>query len=132
MYATTTTVRAAQAQSAYQGNAIATASPARLLVMLVERLVLDIERGLAAQQAASWPDAHRHLLHAQDIVAELEASLDVDKMPAGKQLASLYAWLREQLVRANVGRDTAVTTAALTLARQLCDTWREAAMASVG
>lgn len=128
MYANTT-VRAAQ--SAYQGNAIATASPARLLVMLVERLVLDIERGLAAQNASAWPEAHQHLLHAQDIVAELEASLDVDKMPAGKQLAALYTWLREQLVRANISRDTALTTSSLTLARQLCDTWRQAAMASV-
>lgn len=130
MYVTsTTTVRAAQ--SAYQGNAIATASPARLLVMLVERLVLDIERGLGAQKAADWPEAHRHLVHAQDIVAELETSLDVDKMPAGKQLASLYAWLREQLVKANISRDVAVTTQSLTLARQLCDMWRQAAMASV-
>lgn len=118
------------AQSAYRDNAVATASPARLLVMLVERLVLDIERGLVAQQAEDWTQAHQHLLHAQDIVVELESSLDVDKMPAGRQLASLYEFLRGHLVLGNVRRDPAITHEALTIARQLCDTWREAAMAA--
>ncbi|KRC59698.1 MULTISPECIES: flagellar export chaperone FliS [unclassified Nocardioides] len=118
------------AQSAYRENSVATASPARLLVMLVERLVLDGERALAAQQAGDWPAAHQHLLHAQDVVAELEASLDVDRMPAGKQLAALYQYLRGLLVEANVRRDAATTEEALGLSRQLCDTWREAAMAA--
>jgi flagellar protein FliS len=118
------------ATSAYRDNAVATASPARLLVMLVERLVLDVERGLAAQRSGEWSEAHRHLLHAQDIVLELEHSLDVDKMPAGKQLASLYEFLRNRLVLANVRRDPRLTTESLTLSRQLSDTWREAAMAA--
>ncbi|MBM7516392.1 flagellar export chaperone FliS [Nocardioides nitrophenolicus] len=118
------------AQSAYRDNAVATASPARLLVMLVERLVLDAERALAAQRAEDWPEAHRHLLHAQDIVLELEHSLDVDRMPAGKQLASLYEFLRNRLVLANVRREPGLTAECLTLAQQLCDTWREAALAA--
>ena len=119
-----------KATSAYRDNAVATASPARLLVMLVERLVLDVERGLAAQRSGEWSEAHHHLLHAQDIVLELEHSLDVDKMPAGKQLASLYEFLRNRLVLANVRRDPRLTTESLTLSRQLCDTWRQAAMAA--
>lgn len=127
MYATST-VRSAH--SAYRENSVATASPARLLVMLVERLVLDGERGLAAQRAGDWPAAHQHLLHAQDIVAELESSLDVDKMTGGRQLAALYQFLRETFVKANVRRSPETTEEALVLARQLCDTWREAAMAA--
>lgn len=118
------------AQSAYRENAVATASPARLLVMLVERLVLDGERALAAQQSGDWQAAHQHLLHAQDIVVELESSLDVDRMPAGRQLLSLYQYLRGCLVEANVKRDPSKSEEALGLARQLCDTWREAAMAA--
>ena len=118
------------ARAAYMGNSVSTASPARLLVMLVERLVLDVERGLRAQIDGDWPEAHRHLLHAQDIVIELEASLDVDQMPAGPELASLYEYLRRRLVTANVRRSPDTSHEALVLARQLCDTWREAAMAA--
>lgn len=127
MYATRTVH---SAQSAYRENAVATASPARLLVMLLERLVLDGERALAAQEAGDWAGAHRHLLHAQDIVIELESSLDVDRMPAGKQLAALYQYLRGCYVEANVKRDPETTREALELSRQLYDTWREAAMAA--
>lgn len=122
------TVRSAQ--SAYRENSVATASPARLLVMLVERLVLDGERALAAQESGEWAAAHQHLLHAQDIVAELEASLDVDRMPGGRQLAALYQFLRQSLVEANVRRNPVLTGQALELSRQLCNTWREAAMAA--
>ena len=127
MYATPT-VR--NAQSAYRDNAVATASPARLLVMLVERLVLDVERGLAAQRDEDWPRAHQHLMHAQDVVVELASSLDVAAMPGGRELAALYEYLRARLVLANVRRRTSVTEEALGLARQLCDTWREAAMSA--
>lgn len=118
------------ARAAYVGNSVSTASPARLLVMLVDRLVLDVERGLRAQIDGDWPEAHRQLLHAQDIVIELESSLDVDLMPAGRELASLYEYLRRGLVAANVRRAPATTEQALLVARHLCDTWRQAAMAA--
>lgn len=119
------------AHAAYQSNAVATASPARLLVMLLERLVLDIERARTAQQQSEWEAAHHHLLHAQDIVLELESSLRPEQMTGGAQLAALYAFLRQELVLANIRRDLTKTADALVLAQQLCDTWREAAMASV-
>ncbi|TNM44214.1 flagellar export chaperone FliS [Nocardioides albidus] len=124
------TANVTTARAAYRSNAVATASPARLLVMLVERLVLDIERGHSAQLSGSWEDAHRNLLHAQDIVVELESSLRVDQMPGGRELASVYEYLRNRLVLANVRRQPSVTAEALLLARQICDTWREAAMAA--
>ncbi|HWJ81085.1 MAG TPA: flagellar export chaperone FliS [Nocardioides sp.] len=118
------------ARAAYVGNSVSTASPARLLVMLVERLVLDVERGLRAQVDGDFHEAHRHLVHAQDIVVELQTSLDVDKMPGGQELASLYEYLRTRLVTANVRRAPAATQQALVIARHLCDTWRQAAMAA--
>ena len=39
-------------RAAYMDASVATASPARLLVMLYERLVLDVRKALAAQQEA--------------------------------------------------------------------------------
>lgn len=120
--------RSANALAAYTDNSVTTASPARLLVMLMERLVLDIERGSKALAASDWPTAHQNLMHAQDIVIELEVSLDVDAMPAGKELLSLYEYLRGRLVEANVKRDLIAARQGLDLAKQLADTWREAAM----
>jgi flagellar protein FliS len=121
------------ARAAYMDASVATASPARLLVMLYERLVLDITRALDAQRSGAVEDSHAQLLHAQDIVLELHASLKVDsEWEGGAGLASLYDYLHRQLVRANIGKDAAITASCLDLATDLCAVWREAAMQSAG
>lgn len=117
-------------RAAYMDASVATASPARLLVMLYERLVLDVRKGLVAQQQGDHAEAHTQLLHAQDIVLELRATLDVDAWEGGPGLASIYDFLHLQLVRANIGRDAATTEGCLRLVEDLCATWREAALAA--
>ena len=117
-------------RAAYMDASVATASPARLLVMLYERLVLDVRKGMTAQQQGDHAEAHTQLLHAQDIVLELRATLDVDAWEGGPGLASIYDFLHLQLVRANIGRDAATTEGCLRLVEDLCATWREAALAA--
>ncbi|SFC32454.1 flagellar protein FliS [Nocardioides terrae] len=116
------------ARNAYQGNAVATASPARLLVMLFDRLVLDAERGEAALAAGLHEECNSQLQHAQAIVTELQSTLDVDRMPAGAEMMALYDYLQRQLVSANIARDRAAAAEAVKIARELCDTWRQAAL----
>lgn len=117
-------------RAAYMDASVATASPARLLVMLYERLVLDVRKAMTAQQQGDHAEAHTQLLHAQDIVLELRATLDVDAWEGGPGLASIYDFLHLQLVRANIGRDAATTEGCLRLVEDLCATWREAALAA--
>lgn len=118
------------ARAAYMDASVATASPARLLVMLYERLVLDVQRGLDAQQRNDFEETHRQLVHAQDIVLELHSSLKIDGFDGGASLASLYAFLYRQLVQANVRKDAPLTEQCLALVTTLCDTWRQAALDS--
>ena len=117
-------------RAAYMDASVATASPARLLVMLYERLVLDVRKGLTAQQQGDHQEAHNQLLHAQDIIMELRASLDVDAWEGGPGLASIYDFLHVQLIRANIKREVATTESCLLLVEDLCATWREAALAA--
>ena len=115
------------ARAAYRSNAVATASSGQLLVMLFERLVLDCERGLRALMKSSFEDANSHLQHAQAIVTELQSTLVVDGMPAGRELLALYTFLQRRLIVANVQHHQRAAQEALVLARDLCDTWRTAA-----
>ena len=112
----------------YLAATVETASPAKLLVMLCERLNLDVERAVEALRDGRKGDAHAPLLHAQDIVLELNASLKVDAWKGGPGLAAIYDFLHSQLVKANVGKDLAIAESCLTLVTQLRDTWRDAAM----
>ncbi|WP_354003009.1 flagellar export chaperone FliS [Microbacterium elymi] len=66
---------ALRAQQRYRDDAVLSAPPERLVTMLYDRLLLDIERGEAAQRAGDWAAASTHLQHAQAIVAELSGSL---------------------------------------------------------
>ena len=116
---------------AYLDASVATASPARLLVMLCDRLVLDITRGLDAQRTGDFGTAHTQLLHAQEIVLELRASLRTGEWDGGPGLASLYDFLHLELVRANVTRDAGTTEGCLGLVTDLAATWREAALQTV-
>jgi flagellar protein FliS len=115
-------------RSAYRTNAVATAGPAQLLVMLLDRLVLDAELGQAALAAGDHAETNRQLQHAQAIVTELQATLEVDGMPAGRELLALYDYLQRRLITANISRDQAAAAEAVTLCRDLCDTWRQAAL----
>jgi flagellar protein FliS len=119
------------ARDAYLGTTVNTASPARLLVLLYDRLVLDLQRAIDLQDAAEFVAASTHLLHAQDILLELQGSLRTDVWDGAAQLSSIYGWLHGELVRANVSRDVSVTRTCLDLVVPLAEAWREAALAGV-
>ena len=124
----------ANAKNAYVDNSVATASPARLLVMLCDRLVLDVQRALDAQRAGNHPESHNQLVHAQEIVIHLRSTLHVEAWDGGPGLASLYDWLHTELIRANITKDPTMTEGCLSIVTDLAETWRAAAVqsASVG
>lgn len=119
---------AAAGRETYLAASVQTASPAQLLVMLYERLVLDLERASAALKSGQPSQAHEPLLHAQEIVLELNASLNADSWEGGPGLASLYDYLHGELVRANIAKDQRITDFCLNTVVVLRDTWREAAL----
>ena len=117
----------ARAAGRYGDDAVTTASPARLLVMLFDRLVLDLaraEHAIGAGERSTW---NANVQHAQDILAELLTSLDQGAWDGGPGLAGLYAWMIAELTRANVGADAGKLAACRDMAQQLRDAWAEAA-----
>ncbi|MFI7596959.1 flagellar export chaperone FliS [Actinoplanes sp. NPDC049681] len=114
----------------YLADSVATASPAKLLLMLFDRLIMDLTRGEQALAEGDRPEANTHLKHAQDIVTELHVSLNLDAWDGATGLASLYAFAETELISANVQGDGAKVTAIRELMEPLRDTWREAAMAA--
>lgn len=112
----------------YAGEAVATASPARLLTMLYDRLVRDVVAAEQALLAGEVAAAHNELVHAQAIVSELRTSLDVDAWSGGPGLAQLYDFVGAQLVAANVAKDPEGVAACRALLEPLRDAWHEAAL----
>jgi flagellar protein FliS len=117
----------ASLRSRYLGDSVATASPQRILVMLYDRLVLDLERAEMALDTGDRTEAAAQIQHAQDIVFELRESLRVDAWEGGPRLAALYSWMITELVQAGVKRDRNRVAACRQIAEPLRDAWRQAA-----
>lgn len=111
----------------YLREQVFSASPARLLTMLYDRLMLDLARAEQAQQAEDWTAASGHLHHAQDIVGELIASLDTSAWDGAPGLLAIYGFVMSELVNANIRRDSARTHGALQTLMPLRDAFVEAA-----
>ena len=118
----------ASLRSRYLGDSVATASPQRILVMLYDRLVLDLERAEVALDTGDRVEAAAQIQHAQDIVFELRESLRVDAWEGGPRLAALYSWMITELVQAGVKRDRNRVSACRQIAEPLRDAWRQAAV----
>lgn len=117
----------AQLRNRYAREAVTTATPAQLLTMLYDRLVKDLdaaERGLGARDIQA---SHAALIHAQDIVHELNSTLDVSIWPEGEALKRLYDWVVEQLVAANMTKDVKHVHNAREVIEPLREAWQEAA-----
>ncbi len=114
------------ARSRYLDDASQTASPGRLVVMLYERLVRDLERSEQAIACGEREVAHGQLVHAQEIVLELLASLDTSRWSDGEPLAHLYVYLVEQLIDANIRQDAAQVATCRYLCVDLLSVWTEA------
>ncbi|UDY37174.1 flagellar export chaperone FliS [Dermatobacter hominis] len=103
-----------------------TVSQERLLVLVYERLVRDLADADDAMERSDRAAAHAALIHAQDIVAELDAALDETVWAAAGELSSIYHYLHGRLVQANLAMDRAALADATAAVTPLLDAWTTA------
>lgn len=111
----------------YVQDAIETASPARLVTMLFDRLCLDLEIAEQALHGCELATASDRLVHAQDIIIELQSSLDATAWAGAAQLAQLYAFVFRRMIDANVAKDPTVVAECRRIVEPLRETWHAAA-----
>jgi len=117
---------AALARNRYLGDSVSTASPQRLVVMLYDGLVQDLqlaEQGIARGDVAL---VHTRLVRAQAIVTELQSSLNLDAWDGARGLDKLYTYVLELLVDANVRKHVDPVNEALAVVTPLQEAWRQA------
>ena len=98
----------------------------QLVVKLYERLLLDLHRAGQAIRDHSVESAHEQLVHAQDIVFELNVALDVEAWDGGPALRSIYEHLTEKLIEANVAKSEPLVLECVEVVSPLVEAWQEA------
>jgi flagellar protein FliS len=115
------------AQTWYMEETVATATPARLLCLLYDRLARDLGQGRTALLAGRRDDADGKLDHAVEIFTELVCTLDGNGWHGAGDLARIYAWMTSQVISAKVKGDGSLLGPVHDMVLQLGSAWHEAA-----
>ncbi len=128
-----------QAYNAYKKASVKTASQAELVVLLYEGAV----KKLTSASSKFTPDGKlpvaniesfsSDVLRAQEIITELQVSLDMEKGgEIARNLMSLYLFFNDQLRSANISKNKDKIDSVLNMMSQLTESWRQAAESSNG
>ncbi len=109
----------------YQQNAVLTADPGRLTLMLYQGAVKFIRQAKELLVAQDIPGVHRTNLRAQDILLYLLETVNPE-MEIGKNLSALYEYMHRRLVEANVKKDGSILDEVAGFLEELAGAWEEA------
>ncbi|MCH5266039.1 MAG: flagellar export chaperone FliS [Lachnospiraceae bacterium] len=110
--------------NAYQRNAILTASPAELTLMLYNGAIKFCNIGIASIEKKDYETANTNIKKANAIITELRATLD-HKYPVWEDFERVYDYISRRLLDANIQKDTEILEEALKYIREMRDTWQE-------
>ena len=110
--------------NAYQRNAILTATPPELTLMLYEGAIKFCNIGILAIEKNDYEKANTNIKKAQAIITELRVTLD-RKYPVWEDFERVYDYIYRRLVEGNIHKDIEIIEDALKYIREMRDTWKE-------
>jgi flagellar protein FliS len=111
----------------YRAVTTQTATPGTLLLQLYQAAIKNIGQARLAIEHGNTAGAHTHIMRTQDIVTELQRTLDHARGgEIAQRLDELYRYMRGRLVVANVQKDAAPLDEVQSLLRQLLGAWQVA------
>jgi len=91
----------------YKQTRVETAGPLQLIIMLYDGAIRFTRQAAHAIEERDYEKANEYLKRAQDIIDELNFSLNLEAGDIAKNLQQLYEFINHQLVQANVKKDAA-------------------------
>lgn len=115
----------AKAYDQYRKASVETVAPEKLLLMLYDGAIKKICNAKKAIEDQDINRAHQEIIKTEDIIMELMCTLNMD-YEISNGLFSLYEYLHNQLVQANVKKDIRLLNEVEGFLSELRDTWQEA------
>lgn len=110
--------------NAYQRNAIMTATPAELTLMLYEGAIKFCNIAIVGIEKKDFEKANANIKKAQAIINELRVTLD-HKYSVWEDFERVYDYIARRLLDANLQKDTEIIEDALKYIREMRDAWKE-------
>lgn len=115
----------AQGLNSYANNAILTASPEELTLMLYNGAIKFCNKAIYAIEKGNIEDAHNFNIRVQDIIQEFQLTLKKE-YEVSKGLELMYEYMLARLLEANMNKDASILEEVNSYLRELRDTWKEA------
>lgn len=112
------------AYKVYEQNAVLTATPGELTLMLYNGCIKFIKQARLAMQDKKIEKKNTFLKKAQAIINELMVTLD-QKQSISKELLALYDYMHRRLIEANMKNDPAILNEIEKMVTDLRDTWKQ-------
>jgi flagellar protein FliS len=112
------------ALNSYKQNSVVTATPEELTLMLYDGAIKFMNISKYSIENKDLERAHSSLIRSQDIINELNYSLDM-KYEISEEMRKLYDFISSKLVDANIRKDIAPIEEALVITHEMRDTWKE-------
>ena len=110
---------------AYKKAAVSTVDQGKLIVMLYDGAIKFLNQAIEKMESGENYEAHTNLVRAKTIIAELLASLNMEK---GGEIASnlqrLYTFMFNQLIDANLEKDATRVDHVVRLLKELRESWK--------
>lgn len=115
----------------YAREAVTTASPAKLVTLLYDRLLKDLHDAEAGLGARDIQATHNALTHAQDILWEFHSTLDTSVWKEGENLKRIYEWAIDMLMKANMEKNLQRVVDVREVLEPLAEAWHQVAAQGV-
>ena len=113
-----------KAMNAYQRNAILTASPAELTLMLYDGAIKFCNIAIMAIESNDMEKAHVNIMKTQRIIEEFRNTLD-RQYEVAEDFDRIYVYVLRRLFDANIKKDKEILEEVNGHLRSLRDTWKE-------
>lgn len=109
----------------YQNQAVNTATPGELIVLLFGGAIKNIHLAMNAIKSKQTNEANNCIIKAENIFYALIDCLDM-RIPISADLRDLYEFINTRLIQANIKKDIAILEEILPLVVDFRNTWQEA------
>ncbi|NKE06793.1 flagellar export chaperone FliS [Bacillus selenatarsenatis] len=100
-------------------------SPQELTALLYEGIIDNLEQAIELINDKSYVQANAKLQRTNDILHRLGVGLKYEAGPIGQQLDMLYNYMADQIVQANLRKDTSLLTEMINLIQPIAQAWND-------
>jgi len=110
--------------AAYEQNAVTTASPGELTLMLYNGCIKFLNQAKSAMEEKNYEMKNKYIQKAQSIISELMVTLNMD-IPVAKHMMQMYDYMNRRLIEANIKNSIEILEEVESFVTEFRDTWKE-------